>query len=72
MAFIDHMNASGHTVESTCRVLTEQGWGVAARTYRSWKPTTRPIATRTVSDALLGSGGGGMIGLRGRALHIPS
>ncbi len=53
MAFIDDMRASGHAVESTCRVLTEHGCGVAARTYRSWKQTSRPIATRTVSDAVL-------------------
>ena len=53
MAFIDDMKASGHAVESTCRVLTEHGCKVAARTYRSWKQTTRPIATRTVSDAVI-------------------
>jgi putative transposase len=53
MAFIDDMKASGHAVESTCRVLTEHGCGVAARTYRSWKQSTRPVATRTVTDAVL-------------------
>ena len=53
MAFIDDMKAEGHAVESTCRVLTEHGCQVAARTYRSWKQTTRPIATRTVSDAVI-------------------
>jgi transposase InsO family protein len=51
MAFIDDMRAAGHAVESTCRVLSEQGCPVAARTYRSWKQIDRPIATRTVSDA---------------------
>ncbi|WP_395656688.1 IS3 family transposase [Nocardioides sp.] len=53
MAFIDDMKAAGHAVESTCRVLTEHGCGVAARTYRSWKQITRPIAARTVSDAVI-------------------
>jgi putative transposase len=53
MAFIDDMRAQGHAVESTCRVLTEHGCTVAARTYRSWKQPGRPIATRTTSDATL-------------------
>jgi putative transposase len=53
MAFIDDMAAQGHTVESTCRVLTEHGCTVAARTYRSWKQPHRPIAARTLSDAHL-------------------
>lgn len=53
MAFIDDMRAAGHAVESTCRVLTEHGCKVAARTYRSWKQSTRPIATRTLTDAAL-------------------
>jgi hypothetical protein len=35
MAFIDDMRATGHAVESTCRVLTEHGCRVAARTYRA-------------------------------------
>jgi putative transposase len=53
MAFIDDMRAQDHAVESTCRVLTEHGCKVAARTYRSWKQANRPIATRTLSDAAL-------------------
>ena len=53
MAFIDDMRAEGHAVESTCRVLTEHGCRVAARTYRSWRQAHRPIAARTVSDAVL-------------------
>ena len=53
MAFIDDMKAEGHAVESTCRVLTEHGCQVAARTYRSWRQGTRPIATSTVSDAVI-------------------
>jgi putative transposase len=53
MAFIDDMRSRGHAVESTCRVLTEHGCQVAARTYRAWRQTHRPIAARTVSDAVL-------------------
>ena len=53
MAFIDDMRAQDHAVESTCRVLTEHGCPVAARTYRSWKQANRPIATRTLTDAAL-------------------
>ena len=53
MAFIDDMRAADHAVESTCRVLREQGCQVAARTYRTWKQAHRPIATRTLSDAAL-------------------
>jgi transposase InsO family protein len=50
MAFIDAMRAEGHAVESTCRVLREQGCPVAARTYRAWRAGRVP-APRTVSDA---------------------
>ena len=49
MGFVDTMRSEGHAVESTCRVLREQGCQVAARTYRDWK--RRPPAARTVSDA---------------------
>ncbi len=52
MAFIDDMRAEGHAVESTCRVLREQGCPVAARTYRAWR-RGRPPADRTVSDAVI-------------------
>jgi putative transposase len=52
MAFIDDMRAEGHAVESTCRVLREQGCPVAARTYRAWK-RGRPPSARTVSDAVI-------------------
>jgi putative transposase len=62
MAFIDDMRAAGHAVESTCRVLTEHGCTVAARTYRSWKQAGRPVAARTVSDAALSNV---LIGLKG-------
>ena len=44
MGFIDAMRAECHAVESICRVLREQGCQIAARTYRSWKQTTRHVA----------------------------
>jgi putative transposase len=50
--FIDQLRAKGHAVESICRVLREQGVQIAARTYRVWKQPDRPIAARTVSDAV--------------------
>lgn len=53
MAFIDDMRVQGHAVESTCRVLREQGWRAAARTYRFWKLVGRPVAARTHSDAAI-------------------
>ena len=53
MAFIDDMKVAGHAVESTCRVLSEQGCQVAARTYRSWKLAHRKVAARTCSDAVI-------------------
>ena len=52
MGFIDAMRAKGYAVESTCRVLREQGVAVAARTYRSWRARRAPSA-RTVSDAVV-------------------
>jgi putative transposase len=52
MAFIDDMRSEGHAVESTCRVLREQGCPVAARTYRAWKQGRAPAA-RTVTDAVV-------------------
>ena len=45
------MRTEGHAVESVCRVLREQGCQIAARTYRDWARTNRPVATRTVTDA---------------------
>lgn len=51
MAFIDDMRAAGHAVESTCRVLSEHGCQVAARTYRAWRQTGQHVAARTRSDA---------------------
>jgi len=50
MAFIDGMRSAGHAVESTCRVLTEHGCPVAARTYRVWRQG-RPVSARAVRDA---------------------
>ena len=51
MGFIDLMRARGFAVESVCHVLGDQGVQVAARTYRAWK--RRPVAARTVSDAVV-------------------
>jgi putative transposase len=53
MAFIDDMRATGHSVESTCRMLTTHGCQVAARTCRSSMHPSRPIMTRTLTDATL-------------------
>jgi hypothetical protein len=53
MGFIDTMRAEGHTVESICQVLREQGCHVAARTYRSWKQPGRRVADRTITDAMV-------------------
>jgi transposase InsO family protein len=53
MGFIDTMRSKGHAVESTCRVLREQGCQVAARTYRAWKSRTVGPSARSVSDAHL-------------------
>lgn len=53
VAFVDEMRAEGHAVESTCRVLREQGCQVAARTYRLWAQPDRPIAARVRRDAVV-------------------
>ncbi len=53
MAFIDTMRMKGHTVESICRVLSEQGCQVAVRTYRAWKRAHVSVSARTVSDAIV-------------------
>ena len=53
MGFIDSMRSQGHAVESVCRVLREQGCQVAARTYRDWARADRPVAARTIGDALV-------------------
>jgi putative transposase len=53
MAFIDTMRADGFAVESVCQVLREQGVQVAARTYRAWKQPGRPVAARTIADAVV-------------------
>ena len=52
MGFIDAQRSEGHAVESICRVLRQQGCQIAARTYRSWKQTGRPVAARSVSCRL--------------------
>jgi transposase InsO family protein len=51
VAFIDDCRTAGHAVESICRVLTEEGCEIAARTYRAWKQPAQQIADRTVTDA---------------------
>lgn len=56
MAFIDEMRVRGHAVESICRVLSQQGCEIAARTYRAWRQPEQRIAERTVSDALVENG----------------
>jgi len=50
---VDELRAEGHAVESICRVLREQGCQVAARTYRLWSQADRPVAARTVGDAVV-------------------
>ncbi len=53
MGFIDEMRAEGYTVESVCRVLSEQGCQIAVRTYRCWRRTHVTVAARMVSDAIV-------------------
>lgn len=53
VAFIDELQNEGHVVGSICRVLREQGCQVAARTYRDWTRANRPVASRTISDAVV-------------------
>jgi hypothetical protein len=38
---------------SICRVLSEQGCQIAARTYRSWARSGQVVADRTVTDAMV-------------------
>ena len=51
MSFIDELRSQGYAVESICRVLSQQGCQIAARTYRSWKRGM--VAARTIEDAYL-------------------
>jgi transposase InsO family protein len=53
VGFIDQMRAKGYAVESILAVLREQGVTIAARTYRSWRQPSRPLAARTLTDALV-------------------
>ena len=46
------MRADGYAVEPILAVLDQQGFVIAARTYRAWKRPAR-IAARTVTDALV-------------------
>lgn len=51
MGFIDTQRREGFAVESICRVLSEHGCKVAARSYRAWR--TRRPAARTITDAMV-------------------
>jgi putative transposase len=53
VAFIDECRQAGHAVESICRVLSEQGCQIAARTYRAWSQPGQRVAARIVSDAMV-------------------
>ena len=53
VAFIEECRHVGHAVESICRVLSEQGCQIAARTYRAWASSDQHVADRTVSDAVV-------------------
>lgn len=55
MEFIDQQRAQGRRLEVVCRVLTEQGCRIAARTYRSWKhhqPSDREIGDQPILEKL--------------------
>jgi len=47
------MRSQGYAVESVVAVLREQGVQIAARTYRAWRQASRPVAARTMSDAIV-------------------
>lgn len=51
MAFVDDMRSQGHTVESVCRVLREQGCQVAVRSYRAWRRAR--CSRRDLEDAYI-------------------
>ena len=76
MAFVESMRAEGHAVESTCRVLREQGCPVAARTYRAWKrrrlPSARTMSDAVITDAILATEGTpeGLYGRRKMTHHL--
>lgn len=53
MGFVDTIRGEGHAIESICGVLCEQGCQIAARTHREWKRPARPVAARTISDAMV-------------------
>jgi putative transposase len=52
MEFIRSQHAQGRSVESVCRVLSDQGLQVAARTYRAWRARTS-LAPRELAMAYL-------------------
>ena len=53
MAFIYDVRSEGHAVESTCRVLPERGLSASPRGSAGVWRRGRPLAARTVSDAVL-------------------
>lgn len=53
VALIDECREAGHAIESVCRVLSEQGCQIAARTYRAWASPIQHVAPRTVTDAIV-------------------
>lgn len=57
MGFIATLAGQGYAVESICRVLTEQGCQVAARTYRAARragPTARDEADAHLMNTIIG------------------
>lgn len=53
VVFIDECRQVDHAVELICRVLSEQGCQIAARTYRAWASASQVVADRSVSDAIV-------------------
>lgn len=51
-AFVEAQRTEGRAVESSCRVLCEQGCHAAAGTHRAWQQR-RPVAARTHADAVV-------------------
>jgi transposase InsO family protein len=53
MGFIDEMRSKGYAVGSVLAVLSDLGVKIAARTYRAGRHSGRPVADRTIRDALV-------------------
>lgn len=69
------MRSQGHTVESICRVLREQGVAIAARTYRHAKaagPSARAVSDAELLDTLHGLKGSpeSLYGRRKMVAHL--